>query len=65
MSKSVSQQIRLNLNVITRDNFKKKFGELREHLYAGLFSKTECEEQGRDWDESMQLTDENINQEIL
>ena len=65
MSKSVSQQIRLNLNVMTKDNFKKKFGELREYLYPGLLSKQECEQEDKEWDESMLLNDENINHEIL
>lgn len=53
------------MNVITPDNFPKKFGELRAFLFPNLFSKAECEEKGEPWDESNKLTDENIRTDIL
>jgi len=65
MQKSVAQQIRLNLNVITPDNFEKKFKELRQHLFPDLKSKDEADLEGEDWDETKKLTDENINIDIL
>jgi len=55
----------LNLNVITPDNFEKKFKELRQHLFPDLKSKDEADLEGEDWDETKKLTDENINIDIL
>lgn len=39
MPKSQTQQVKLILNVITPDNYPKKFGELREILFPSLLSK--------------------------
>lgn len=53
------------LNVITPDNFQKKFGELRDFLFPNLLSRTEAEEKGVEFEEEMKLTDDNIRNDIL
>jgi hypothetical protein len=42
MAKNDAQKIRLILNVITPDNFEKKFKELRQFQFDDLKSKEEC-----------------------
>lgn len=40
-SKNVQQQIRLICNLITPDNFEKKFQELREHVFGDIKMQSE------------------------
>jgi len=40
----LGQKIRLLLNVITPDNYYRKFAELREFLFPGMKTRAECEE---------------------
>ena len=64
--KNEIQKIRLILNVITPDNFDKKFKELRGFLFNELKTKTECEEEGIGYNEEEHKLSENWeNQEIL
>lgn len=60
--KNTQQKIRLIVNVITPDNFEKKFEELRGYMFGEL--KTQNEE-GYDKDLHPTLTDENLSEENL
>jgi len=54
------------LNVITPDNYDKKFNELRQFQFENLKSKEECFQEEIDWiEEEHLLTDEKIRQDIL
>jgi len=64
--KNVIQKIRLILNVITPDNFDKKFGELRTYLFADLMSREETDEKDMEYlEETHKLKDGDTNTEIL
>tara|TARA_B110000285_G_C15133671_1_gene625381 strand:+ start:1599 stop:2249 length:651 start_codon:yes stop_codon:yes gene_type:complete len=64
--KNENQKIRLNLNIIAPDNYTKKFAELRGYLFPGLKMRSECKEEGIDYnEEEHKLLDGNINEEIL
>jgi len=65
MVKNESQKIRLILNVITPDNFAKKFKELRAYQFGELKTRNECEEDGIEYDEKIHLLGDNINKETL
>lgn len=56
--KNIDQKIRLIINVITPDNFEKKFEELRNFLFPGLKAKGEP---GYDPEIHPVLTDEILN----
>lgn len=65
-SKNEEQKIRLILNIITPDNFVKKFGELRGFLFPGLKTKQECKEEEIEFnEEEHKLTDEIVRTDIL
>lgn len=65
-SKNEEQKIRLILNIITPDNFIKKFGELRGYLFPNLKTKSECKEEGIDFNEDEhKLVDEIVRTDIL
>ena len=54
------------LNVITPDNFEKKFAELRGFLFNDLRTKAECDDEGITYDEKThKLGEDWENQEIL
>jgi hypothetical protein len=54
------------LNVITPDNKKKKFTELKTYLFADYRTRSQCFEEEVEYDEDVHLlTDENIHMEIL
>lgn len=63
--KNEEQKIRLILNVITPENYDKKFSELRGFLFGNRKTEEECREDGEKYDESQKLTDETIRKEIL
>jgi len=48
----------LILNVISPDNFDKKFGELRSLLFAGLKSRKECQDENIEYDPEAHLLNE-------
>jgi hypothetical protein len=60
--KNTIQKIKLILNVITPDNYEKKFTELRFFLFGDLKSR---DEMGTMYDESTKLVFESMNMEIL
>lgn len=56
----------LILNVITPDNKKKKFDELKGYLFADFKVRSKCFEEEIEYDEDVhKLTDENIPMDIL
>jgi hypothetical protein len=56
----------LILNVITPDNKKKKFDELKTYLFSDFRTRKQCFEEEVEYDEEVHmLTDENIHMEIL
>ena len=65
MEKNESQKIRLILNVITPDNYEKKFKELRSFLFMDLKTKEECEDDDEKYDEDTALGDDNMRTDIL
>lgn len=65
LAKNEEQQIRLILNVITPDNYDKKFRELRQFLFGDLRSPQEMEDDGEKWNEENTLNEENFNTEVL
>jgi hypothetical protein len=65
MEKNTEQKIRLILNVITPDNFEKKFNELRGFLFGELKNREECENEEIEYLDENILQEENINTEIL
>jgi len=65
MEKNEAQKIRLILNVITPDNYDKKFKELRTFLFQDLRTREECEDDGEQYDESAELDDEKVRMDIL
>lgn len=65
-SKNEEQKIRLILNIITPDNFIKKFGELRGFLFPGLKTRTECKEEEIEFnEEEHKLHDDIVRTDIL
>jgi len=65
-SKNEEQKIRLILNIITPDNYAKKFGELRGFLFPSLKKRDECKEEEIEFDEEEhKLTDEIVRTDIL
>ena len=65
MEKNEAQKIRLILNVITPENFEKKFRELRQFQFDGLKTREECQDEGIDYSEEFKLTAEKVRQDIL
>lgn len=65
MVKNEGQQIRLILNVITPDNYDKKFGELRKFLFGESRTAEEVSDDGGKWTESMALKEEDIKEDLL
>lgn len=63
--KNEEQKIRLILNVITPENYDKKFTELRGFLFGNRKTEEECREDGEKYDESQKLTDDTIRKDIL
>ena len=54
------------MNIITPDNKKKKFGELKSYLFADFKTRKECFDEEIDFNEDVHLLkDSNINMEIL
>lgn len=65
MEKNESQKIRLILNIITPDNYDKKFLELRSFLFMDRKTREECEDEEEKYDETTELDDETIRRDIL
>lgn len=64
--KNAAQKIKLILNVITPDNFDKKFGEIRGYLFEEHMTQKECFEKEIEYDPELhKLNDENMNEDIL
>jgi len=53
------------MNVIAPDNFDKKFGQLRDHLYKGLKTRDECFTEEIEYDADTHKLQDNIDEEIL
>lgn len=54
------------LNVITPDNYQKKYGELKAYLFKNFKSRVECEDEGVTYNEEEHLLkDENMDNETL
>lgn len=64
-SKNEEQKIRLILNIITPDNFDKKFGELRGYLFPNLKTRAECKDEEIEFTEEHKLVDEIVRTDIL
>jgi len=60
-SKNEVQKIRLNLNLITPENYDKKFGELRNFLFGEILTQEEALDADQKWEE----LGDNVNDEIL
>lgn len=59
-------KIKLILNLLSPDNFEKKINELREIVFPGLRTKTECFEEEVEYSEDTHLlTDDNLDEDIL
>ena len=64
--KKEDQKIRLILNVISPDNYEKKFAEIREHLFRGFKTVDECFNEHIEYNEDEhKLTDDNINTHMV